>query len=134
VLNAANAAFQRGNMTDAAQLYERVVNTPAAPSEPAATQTAVTDFAHFRAMIALLADGEEDQAKEHLEALQSRDQQAPLTRLASQVWDQYGMTAQIKSACAQAQAQAPQAAPVLTALQAAGVSVEPTTLCTVPGS
>jgi hypothetical protein len=132
VLNAANAAFQRGNMTEAAQLYERVANTPAAPGEPPPAQVAVNDFAHFRAMLAFLAAGDEDQAREHLEALRSRDQNAPLARLGAQVWDQYGMTASIKAACVQAQANANQAAQVLSALQALGVSVDPNSLCSVP--
>ena len=67
----------------------------------------VTNFAHFRAMVTLLAAGDEDQAREHLDALRDRDANAPLTRLAIQVWDQYGMTGSIRAACAQA---APQVA------------------------
>jgi hypothetical protein len=132
VLNAANAAFQRGDMAEAAQLYERVVNTPASAAEAAAAQSAINDYAHFRAMIALLSTGDEDQARDQLDALQSRDQNAPLARLAAQVWDQYGMTASVKAACAQAQASANQASQALSTLQALGVPVDPNSLCSVP--
>jgi hypothetical protein len=93
----------------------------------------VTDFAHFRDMITLLADGREDDARTHLDALQARDANAPLARLGSQLWDQYGMTGQLRGACAQLQPQVTsQAGPVLTTLQGAGVSIDAQTLCTVP--
>jgi len=52
-LNAAGAAFSGGDYTAAAGLYERAANTPPAAGEP----SVVTDFADFRAMVALLADG-----------------------------------------------------------------------------
>ncbi|HYW87366.1 MAG TPA: hypothetical protein VFB50_06340 [Chloroflexota bacterium] len=130
VLSAANAALARGNAPEAAGLYERVVNTPPAPDEVAAASTVVTDFAHFRAMVSLLAAGDEEQAREHLNALRDGDANAPLTRLAAQVWDQYGMTASIRAACAQATPQvASQAGPVLTALQGQGVNVDPNNFC-----
>ncbi len=130
VLLAANAALARGNAREAAGLYERVANTPPAPDEAAAAAVVVTNFAHFRAMVALLAAGEEAQAKEHLEALQDRDANAPLTRLAAQVWDQYGMTGSVRAACAQAAPQvASQGAGVLAALRAEGVAVEANGLC-----
>jgi hypothetical protein len=130
VLQTANAALAQGKFQDAAGLYERVANTPPAADEQAAAAAALTSFAQFRAMVTLLAAGEEDQAREHLDALQDRDANAPLTRLASQVWDQYGMTGSVRAACAQAAPQmASQGASVLTALQAAGVSVDANTLC-----
>jgi len=132
VLLAANAALARGNTQDAAGLYERVANTPPTPDEAAAVSVVVTNFAHFRAMVTLLAAGDEDQAREHLDALRDRDANAPLTRLAMQVWDQYGMTGSVRAACAQAAPQvASQAGPVLAALQSQGIGVDPNSFCGV---
>jgi hypothetical protein len=133
VLNSANAAFLNGDMTSAAQLYQRVTNTP--PTEAPDVATAITDFAYFRAAMALLASGDEDQARAQLDALKSRDPNAPLARLGSQLWDQYGMTAQLRAACAQVQPQiATQAAQTFATLTAAGVSVDPASVCSVPAS
>src|SRR2546421_1656451 len=89
-LNAANAAFRSGDLTTAAGLYERVVNTPPSPGEAAAATEAINDFARFRAMVTLLADGREDEARIDLAELQKRDPSAPLARLGSQLYDQYG--------------------------------------------
>jgi hypothetical protein len=131
-LNAANAAYQSGDLTNASALYERVLNTPAT-GEPATTTSAINDFAHFRAMVTLLADGREDEAHAQLEALQQADASAPLARLGAQLWDQYGMVGQLRGACAQLQPQiASQAGATLTTLQTAGVTVDPQTLCSVP--
>jgi hypothetical protein len=132
VLNAADAAFGRGDLTDAGQLYARVLNTP--PTGETAQQTAaINDLAHFRAMIVLLANGQEDQARAQLTALQQQDANAPLARIASQVWDQYSMVGAVRGACAQVQPQiATQAGSTLQTLQGMGVSVDATTLCSVP--
>jgi hypothetical protein len=130
VLLAANAALARGSTQEAAGLYERVANTPPAPDESAAAAVVVTNFAHFRAMVASLAAGQEDDAREHLEELRDRDANAPLTRLANQVWDQYGMTGSVRVACAQAAPQvATQAGPILTALQSQGLTIDANSLC-----
>jgi hypothetical protein len=131
-LNAAEAAFRGGDLKTAAGLYERVANTPPASTEgPAAP--AIDDFAHFRAMLALLGDGREDEARAQLEALQKRDAKAPLARLGNQLWDQYGMTGQLRGACAQLQPQiASQAGTVLGTLQGIGVAVDAPSLCGVP--
>jgi hypothetical protein len=131
-LNAANAAFNGGDLKMAAGLYDRVLNTP--PTGESATATAaINDLADFRAMVALLADGREDDGRAHLDALQKRDPSAPLARLGNQLWDQYGMTGQLRGACAQLQPQVTsQAGPQLTTLQGLGVSIEPQTLCSVP--
>ena len=132
VLNAANAAFQAGDAATAATLYERVVNTPPA-GEPASVTTAVNDFARFRSMVSLLAVGREDDAQAQLNELQQSDPDAPLTRLAAQLWDQYGMVGALRGACAQLQPQiASQAGATLTTLQTLGVTVDPQTLCSVP--
>ena len=132
VLNAANAAFARGDLTNASGLYERVLNTPPA-GEPPDQTSAVNSFARFRAMVTLLADGREDDAKAQLDAQQKADANAPMTRLAAQIWEQYSMVGSLRGACAQAQPQvASQAGPTLAALQALGVSVDPQTLCSPP--
>jgi hypothetical protein len=131
-LNAANAAFRSADLKSAAGLYDRVINTPPPSGEPAALTAAINDFAHFRLMVTLLADGREDEAHTHLDALQTRDANAPFARLGTQLWDQYGMTGQLRGACAQLQPQiASQAGPVMTTLQGSGVSVDPQTLCSV---
>jgi hypothetical protein len=132
-LNAANVAYSAGDVQNAAALYERVLNTPPSTAEAATGTAAINDFADFRAMLALLAIGREDDAKAHLTTLQQRDASAPLARLGSQVWDQYGMTGQVRAACAQAQPQvASQGAQVLATLQGIGVTVDAATLCSVP--
>jgi tetratricopeptide (TPR) repeat protein len=134
LLNAANAAFARGDTTTAAGLYERVLNTPPTPGEAAAETAAINQLASFRDLVALLALGREDEARAQIEALQHSAPDAPMTRLAAQLWDQYGMVGQLRGACAQLQPQlATQAAPTLAALQTVGVSVDPQTLCTPGG-
>ncbi len=131
-LNAANAAFGSGDLERAAGLYDRVLNTPPTGESPAA-RSAIDDLADFRAMVALLANGREDDGRAHLDALQKRDANAPLARLGNQLWDQYGMTGQLRGACAQLQPQVvSQAGPQLATLQGLGVTIEANTLCSVP--
>ena len=134
VLNAANAAFAKGDLSTASGLYERVLNTP--PSgEPAPTTLVINDFAHFREMVTLLAGGREDEARAQLDALQKSDANAALARLASQLWDQYGMVGQLRGACAQLQPEIiSQAGATLTGLQGLGVTVDAQTLCAPPTS
>jgi hypothetical protein len=132
VLNAANAAYRSGDLKTAAGLYDRVLNTPPGPAE-GATATTVDEFARFRAMIALLADSRDDEARTQLDVLEKRDANAPLARLGNQLWDQYGMTGQLRGACAQLQPQiTSQAGSVLATLQGLGVNVDSATLCSVP--
>jgi hypothetical protein len=132
VLNAANSAFQSGDLASAQMLYERVLNTPPT-GEPATTTAAINELAHFRAMVTLLADGREDDAHAQLDALQQANANAPLARLGAQLWDQYGMVGQLRGACAQLQPQiASQAGPTLATLQSQGVTIDPQTLCSVP--
>jgi hypothetical protein len=132
VLNAADAAFSSGDLANSSGLYERVLNTP--PSGEQSEQTAaINGLAHFRAIVALLARGREDDARTHLDALQQADASAPMARLATQLWDQYGMVGGVRGACAQVQPQiATQAGPTLQMLQAMGVNVDAQTLCKVP--
>jgi hypothetical protein len=134
VLNAANTAYRAGNVRAASELYERVLNTPPAAGESAQLRAAVDDTARFRAMLALVAAGDEDAAREQLAALQERDPKGPMTRLAAQFWDQYGMTAQLRAACAQLKPQTASAEPVLAPLRTAGAPLQPDALCTAPGS
>jgi len=135
VLTAANAAFARGDNTTAADLYQRVVNTPPSPGEAAALSSTVNEFAQFRDVVTLLALRREGDARQQLDALQQRSPDAPFARLAAQLWDQYSMTGQLRAACAQVQPQiVSQAGPSLEALQAAGVSADPNTLCAPPGT
>jgi tetratricopeptide (TPR) repeat protein len=133
-LNAANLAYSGGDLQTAAALYQRVLNTPPSPTEAATATAAINDLADFRSLLALLSVGREDEARTHVDALQKRDPNAPLARLANQVWDQYGMTGEVRAACAQAQPQvATQGAQVLAALQGLGVvNIDATSLCSVP--
>lgn len=128
VLNAASAAYARGDASGAAALYERVINTPPPASEGAAAQT-ITDFARFESVIALLAAGRESDARTQLDALEARDSTAPLARMGAQLWDQYSMSGGLRGACAQLQPQIGQAAPAIAALQGAGVAIDAATLC-----
>jgi hypothetical protein len=132
VLNAANSAVQRGDLTVASGLYERVINTP--PTGENAQQTAaIDDFARFQATATLLASGNEDQAKTQLDALQKADPNSAFARLAAQLWDQYSMIGSVRGACSQLQPQiAAQAGPSLQVLQALGVSVDAQALCKLP--
>lgn len=132
MLNAADAAFQNGDLAGAGALYERVVNTP--PTGEGAQQTAVIDdFARFRATVSLLATGHEDQAKTQLDALQKADPNSAFARLGAQLWDQYSMVGSARGACSQLQPQiAAQAGASLQALQALGVSIDAQALCKLP--
>jgi hypothetical protein len=134
VLNAANLAYSGGDLTTATALYTRVLNTPPSPTEAATATAAINDLADFRSLLALLSDGREDEARTHLDALQKRNANGSLARLANQVWDQYGMTGQVRAACAQAQPQvATQGAQILATLQGLGVAnIDATTLCSLP--
>ena len=132
-LNTADAAFRGGDLKTAAGLYDRVVNTPPNQTEAAAATVAINDFARFRGLVTLLADGREDEARIDLQELQKRDPSSPLARLGTQLYDQYGMTGQLRGACAQVQQQvATQAGPTLATLQGLGVAVDAPTLCSVP--
>jgi len=132
VLNAADAAFATGDLTTAAGLYERVLNTPTT-GETAPDTSAINQYAHFRAIVTLLADGREDDAKGQVDALQQADASAPFSRLAAQLWDQYGMVGSVRGACAQVQPQiATQAGPILTNLRSEGLNIDPSMVCGVP--
>jgi hypothetical protein len=130
VLAAANQAAAGGDAATAADLYQRVVNTPPSQTENAQLSMAIDSFARFRALVTLLASGREADARRQLDALQQRDPSAPFARLAAQLWDQYGMIGQLQPACAQLRPSvASQAGPTLAVLQAAGLSVDPSSVC-----
>jgi hypothetical protein len=132
VLNSADAAFARGDYAMASGLYERTLNTPTT-GEAAPTTAAINQYARFRDLVALLADGREDDAKAQVDALQQSDASAPFARLGNQLWDQYGMVGSLRGACAQVQPQlASQAGSTLAVLQGLGVSADPGALCSVP--
>jgi hypothetical protein len=134
-LNAATAAYAAGDTATAGGLYDRVLNTPPSSGETAEATSAINGFASFRALVALLANGEDERARTYLDALQQKDPSAPFTRLASQLWDQYGMVGGLRGACAQLQPQiASQAGPSLAALGALGVTADAATLCSPPGT
>ena len=132
-LNSAAAAYAGGDFKNAASLYERVVNTPPGGDESATDRVTVTAFAHFRAMLATLANGDEDLARTHRDALQQTNPNGAFAGLAAQLWDQYGMVGAVRGACAQLQPQiASQATTELRTLQDLGVRVDAATLCNVP--
>jgi hypothetical protein len=132
LLDAADAAFSRGDLSTASGLYERVVNTP--PSgEDATTSAAIDGFAHFRDMVTLLADARESDAQAQLAELQQADANGVFSRLGAQLWDQYGMVGQLRGACAQLQPQiVSQAGQSLAVLRALGANIDPQTVCSVP--
>ena len=133
VLATANDGFGRGNLSSSLELYERVINTPPDVSESPALSAAIAEFAEFRAMLALVLLGREQDAHEHLRALQERNVASPLARLGSHFWDQYSMSADARAACADVTPQvATQAGPTLATLREAGVSIEPDAVCSVP--
>jgi len=132
VLNSADAAVALGDYATASGLYERVLNTPTT-GEAAPTTSAINQYARFRDLVTLLADGREDEAKAQVDALQQADASAPFARLGNQLWDQYGMAGSLRGACAQVQPQiAAQAGQTLATLQALGIKADPGTLCGVP--
>jgi hypothetical protein len=133
LLNSAAAAYAAGDTVTAAGLYERVLNTPPSPAESTDQRAAIDQLANFRALLALLNDQRDEDAQDRMDALHETPN-APLSRLADQLYDQYGMTGGVRGACAQLQPQiASQATGVLTTLQGVGVGIDATSLCTTPG-
>ena len=132
VLASADQAFASGNLQAAGDLYQRVLNTPPSSGESAALVAAENGLAGFRIVLVDTLRGDEAAARRELQDLQSRSADSPFTRLASQFWDQYGMTSDPRAACAQVSAQASQVAAELRALRDAGVSIDPSALCSVP--
>jgi len=133
VLAAANEAFGRGDLANSLGLYERTFNTPPDVAESPSVSAAITEFAEFRAMLALVLLKREQDARERLGALEERGMDSPIARLASQFWEQYSMTVDARAACANVTPQvASQAGPTLATLREAGVSIAPEAVCSVP--
>jgi hypothetical protein len=135
ILAAANSAYQQGDLASAIGLYEQVSATPPGQGETPAESAAIDGLAGFRETVILVVAGRDDDARQQLTTLQERDPNGPLTRLAAQFWDQYGMTALPRAACFQLAPQvASQAGAALEILGTLGASVDADTLCTVPTS
>ena len=129
----ANRAYAQQNVEAAIDLYERVINTPASENESPMTSSAIDGLARFRQLVSLAAAGREEEARWRLMPLVDRDPDAPLARLAAQFWDQYGVTASARAACAQLAPQVEtQAGLVLRTLSALGVEILHDELCVVP--
>jgi endoglucanase len=132
-LRDANRAYTQQNIDTAANLYEQVFDTPASREESAVMSAAIDGLAGFRAIVGLTAAGREEEAHRRLALLTDRDPEAPLARLAAQFWDQYGMTASARAACAQLAPQVDtQAATVLQTLGSLGVDIRHDELCVLP--
>ena len=129
----ANAAYTRGDLSTAIDLYDQVANTLSSDQESQPESTAITGLARFRATVALTSLGDDEQAHNELQALLESDASAPVARLAAQFWDQYGMTGELASACAQLRAQLGIADPTFVLLGQVGVTTQAATLCVPPG-
>jgi len=129
----ANRAYAHQNVEAALDLYEQAINTPASAEESTSVSAAIDGLAGFREIVGLTAAGREDEAHRRLTLLAARDPGAPLARLAAQFWDQYGMTASARAACAQLAPQVDtQAGAVLATLSSLGVDIRHDELCALP--
>jgi hypothetical protein len=114
-------------------LYERTAATPPADQESVAISAAIDGLAGFREVVGLTAAGNEEEAHQQLTSLVERDPDAPMARLATQFWDQYGMTASARAACAQLEPQVDsQAAEVLQTLGSLAVEIRHDEVCVLP--
>jgi hypothetical protein len=129
----ANRAYTRQNVETAIELYEQAINTPASEEESAVISASIDGLAGFREIVGLTAAGREEEARGRLAFLAERNPDAPLVRLAAQFWDQYGMTANARAACAQLAPQVgTQAGAALKTLESLGVRIEHDELCVLP--
>jgi endoglucanase len=133
LLGDANAAYARRQMHTAINLYQQVADAPPSEDESRSISEAVGDVGRLRAIIGLTAIGEEEQARHQLTLLVERDPAATLARLATQFWDQYGMTGSARAACAQLAPQVEsQAGALLNTLASVGVQIRHDELCVIP--
>jgi endoglucanase len=129
----ANRLYSQQGLEPALDLYEQVLNTPPSEEESPTAYAAIDGLARFREVVGLTAAGREDEARQRLTSLIERDPDGSLARLATQFWDQYGMTVSARAACAQLAPQvATQAGPVLIILRSVGVDVLHDQLCVLP--
>lgn len=119
-----------GDTARALGLYDQVVGLPPDPAERPEQSAAIMGLAGLRAVGLHLAAGDEEEARDRLERLQSLAADSPFTRLAAQLTEQYSKTGDVRAACSTVRAQAPaviqEPARVLTAM---GIEVTPATLC-----
>jgi hypothetical protein len=131
----ANTAYAAKNLARAQSLYGRVISSSPDASESAAQTRALTDFAEFRLLLTLVAMGSEERAQRLVQRLGSRNADSPFTRLASDFWDQYGMTASLPAACSSISAEVPgQVGSAIAELQTIGIATSPRELCVAPGA
>jgi hypothetical protein len=134
VLAAANDRFERADYAGAVQFYERVVDSPPAPDESAALARAIEGVARFRSAVAFTALGDDEHAREQVEALTLGDPDDPFALLVAQFWLQYEHTGDPRAACGNVAAEvAPRAGPALALLNQAGAPVPPDSLCRLAG-
>ncbi len=132
LLDAADNAYMQGDLTSAVALYQQSIDAPT-DATPATVIVAATAVARFRSLLAEVVIGDEDAAYEQLSILQNSAPGAPLTRLATQFWDQYSMTADAGAACNElAPYVSSQAGATLRELRTIGILLEPEVLCSVP--
>jgi hypothetical protein len=133
LLRQANGAYGKHEAELAIELYDQIAASTPSDQESAETSAAIDGLAGFREIVGLTAVGDEDGARRQLTLLANRDAGAPLTRLAAQFWDQYGMTGGVQAACAQLAPQIDtQAGAVLRTLESLGVEIKHDELCVVP--
>ena len=101
----ANAAFARKDYSTALRLYRQaarddtLVEGEAYPPKRLAGPE-LRAFARFRLVVADAVVAQEDDARATLEELRHLDAATPFPRLAAVFWDGYGMTADVRAACA----------------------------------
>jgi hypothetical protein len=135
LLKRANAASAGKDLSRAQTLYGRVINASPSASESAAQTRALTGFAEFRLLLTLIGRGSEQDAQQLVQRLRSANADSPFTGLATDFWDQYGMTASIAAACASITSEvARQATSPIAELQRLGVAASPRELCIAPGA
>ena len=128
----ANVAYAQHDVRKALELYEQVAKTPPSDGESPTISAAIDGLARFRRLVGLTTIGDEEQARRELASLVADEPDAPLSRLAAQFWDQYGMTASARAACAQLAPQVDtQAAGVLKTLSSLGIKLQHDELCVV---
>jgi hypothetical protein len=135
LLKRANAAYAGKDLSRAQTLYGRVITASPSPSESAVQTHALTGFAEFRLLLTLIGRGSEQDAQQLVQRLRSANADSPFTRLASDFWDQYGMTASVAAACAAISSEvAGQASSAMAELQRLGAGTSPRELCVAPGA
>jgi len=135
LLKTANTAYAGKALSQAETLYGRVINAPPGAAESPSQTRALTDFAEFRLLLTLVSMGSDARGQQLVQRLRSTNADSPFTRLASDFWDQYGMTASLPAACASITPEvSSQATAALGELQRLGVASSARDVCTAPGT